>query len=226
MTAFAPILQAFFTDRLMTQRRASSHTIAAYRDTFRLLLGFAADRTGKQPHTLDLGDLDAPFIAAFLDHLEHDRGNSIRTRNARLSAIHSLFAYASLRFPEHAASIKRVLAIPPKRYERNLLTYLTEPEADAPLAGCDQATWTGRRDHTMLLLALQTGLRVSELTSLTCADIHLGGGERPLHRERTQRTPDPAAARHRPRPARLDHRTPWLRRPTTLPYLHRPPAQQ
>ncbi|MFI6497889.1 tyrosine-type recombinase/integrase [Nonomuraea typhae] len=176
MTAFAPVLQSFFTDRLMSQRQASTHTIAAYRDTFRLLLGFAAIRTAKKPSALDLADLDAPFIAAFLDHLEHERGNSIRTRNARLAAIHSLFNYAALNHPEHAASITRVLAIPPKRYERNLLTYLTEPEADALLAACDRTTWTGRRDHAMLALTLQTGLRVSELTSLTCSDLHLGTG--------------------------------------------------
>jgi site-specific recombinase XerD len=176
MTAFAPLLQAFFTDRLMIQRQASGHTIAAYRDAFRLLLGFAADHAAKKPSALDLADLDAPFIASFLDHLEHDRGNSIRTRNARLSAIHSLFTYAALRHPEHAASIQRVLAIPPKRYERNLLTYLTDSEAGALLAACDRTTWTGRRDHAMLALTLQTGLRVSELTGLTCADLHLGTG--------------------------------------------------
>lgn len=176
MSAFAPILQAFFTDRLMSQRQASGHTIAAYRDTFRLLLAFTAQRAGRQPHDLDLGDLDAPFIAAFLDHLERERGNSVRTRNARLSAIHSLFAYAALRHPEHAALIRRVLAIPAKRFERNLVTYLTEPEADALLAACDLATWTGRRDRAMFLLALQTGLRISELTALTCADLQLGDG--------------------------------------------------
>ncbi|MBF8185512.1 site-specific integrase [Nonomuraea sp. K274] len=176
MTAVAPVLQSFFTERLMTQRKASPHTITAYRDAFRLLLGFASDHTAIKPNALDLADLDAPFISAFLDHLEHERGNSIRTRNARLAAIHSLFNYAALRHPEHAASIKRVLAIPPKRYERNLLTYLTDPEADALLAACDRTTWTGRRDHAMLALTLQTGLRVSELTALTLADLHLGDG--------------------------------------------------
>lgn len=176
MSAFAPLLQAFFTDRLITQRQASSHIIAAYRDTFRLLLGFAADQHGKPPQALDLDDLDAPFIAAFLDHLEVERHNSIRTRNARLTAIHSLFSYAALRYPEHAALISRVLAIPVKRYDRNLLTWLTEPETEALLAACDRSTWTGRRDHTMLLLTAQTGLRISELTALSCADIHLNGG--------------------------------------------------
>jgi site-specific recombinase XerD len=176
MTALAPTLQAFFTDRLAGQRDASANTVAAYRDTFRLLLRFAASRTGKQPCRLDISDLDAPLVAAFLDHLEQDRHNSVRTRNNRLSAIHSLFSYAVLRHPEHAASIQRVLAIPAKRFERNLVTYLTDAEAGALLAACDQTAWTGRRDHAMLVLALQTGLRISELTHLTCADITLGGG--------------------------------------------------
>jgi integrase/recombinase XerD len=176
MTALAPTLQAFFTDRLLSQRQASQHTIAAYRDTFRLLLTFAAQRLKTQPSALDIAHLDAPLIAAFLDHLEHQRHNSIRTRNARLSAIHSLFAYAALRHPEHAASISRVLAIPAKRYDRNLLTYLTEPETDTLLAACDRTTFTGRRDHAMLLLAIQTGLRISELTGLTRADLTLGRG--------------------------------------------------
>ncbi len=157
MTAFAPTLQAFFTDRLIRQRRVSAHTIAGYRDTFRLLLSYAADQTGKKPHSLDLADLDAPLIGAFLQHLEHDRHNTPRTRNARLAAIHSLFTYAALRHPEHAATIGRVLAIPPHRFERNLVTFLTEPEAQALLAACDRSSWTGRRDHAMLLLAVQTG---------------------------------------------------------------------
>jgi integrase/recombinase XerD len=176
MTALAPTLQAFFTDRLMNQRQASRHTIAAYRDTFRLLLGFTADRTGRLPSNIDIADLDAPLIAAFLEHLESERGNSVRTRNARLAAIHSLFAYAALRHPEHAASIQRVLAIPAKRFDRMLVTYLTEPEADALLAACNRSTWTGRRDHAMFLLAIQTGLHVSELIGLTCADLVLGRG--------------------------------------------------
>ena len=176
MTALAPTLQAFFTDRLLSQRQASSHTIAAYRDSFRLLLRFAADRTHKQPCQLDIADLDAPLVGAFLDHLERDRRNTARTRNNRLAAIRSLFAYAALRHPEHAASIQRVLAIPAKRFERNLVTFLTEAEAAALLAACDRTTWTGRRDHTMLVLAIQTGLRISELTGLTRADIALGTG--------------------------------------------------
>ena len=176
MSALAPTLQAFFTERLMSQRQASPHTVAAYRDSFRLLLGYAAERTHKQPCQLDLGDLDAPLVAAFLDHLERDRRNSVRTRNNRLAAIHSLFRYAALRHPEHAASLQRVLAIPPKRFERNLVTFLTEEEVDEFLAACDRTTWTGRRDHAMLVLAIQTGLRISELARLTCADVVLGAG--------------------------------------------------
>jgi site-specific recombinase XerD len=176
VTALAPTLQAFFTDRLTRQRQASPHTIAAYRDTWRLLLSFAAQQAGKQPSQLDLGDLDAPLIGAFLDHLERERENSARTRNARLAAIHSLFRYAALRHPEHAEVIARVLAIPPKRFDRALVTYLTEPEVDALLAAPDRSTWAGRRDHALILLAAQTGLRVSELTGLTIGDVHLGTG--------------------------------------------------
>jgi integrase/recombinase XerD len=134
VSALAPTLQAFFTERLQQQRQASPHTIAAYRDALRLLLVFAAARTGTQPSQLDLDDLDAPLIAAFLDHLERGRGNSVRTRNARLAAIHSLFRFAAVRHPEHAAVIQRVLAMPPKRFDRGLITYLTEPEVDALLA--------------------------------------------------------------------------------------------
>ncbi|MHB8590314.1 MAG: tyrosine-type recombinase/integrase [Candidatus Dormibacteraceae bacterium] len=176
MSAFAPTLQAFFTDRLMSQREASVHTVAAYRDTFRLLLEFATHRTGKQPCSLDVGDVDAPLVSAFLDHLERTRHNTVRTRNNRLAAIHSLFAYAALRHPEHAAVVQRVLAIPPKKFERNLVTFLTEEEADALVAACDRTTWTGRRDHAILVLTIQTGLRISELLSLTNDDIIIGTG--------------------------------------------------
>jgi len=176
MSLLAPSLQAYFTDRLLTQRQASQNTIAAYRHTFKLLLRFATDRTGKQPSELDIAQLDAPLIASFLDHLEHARGNTIQTRNNRLAAIHSLFAYLALDHPEHADTIQRVLAIPHKRTTKNLLTYLTEPEVNALLAACDQTTWTDRRDHAMLALTIQTGLRISELTALTCQDITLGTG--------------------------------------------------
>ncbi len=143
MSALAPLLQAFFTDRLIGQRHCSRHTIAGYRDTVRLLLGFAADRTGKKPSALDIADLDAPLVGAFLHHLEHDRGNSARTRNNRLAAIHSLFGYAALHHPEHAATIQRVLAIPTKRCENNLVTWLTEAEVDALLAAPDRAPGPG-----------------------------------------------------------------------------------
>lgn len=174
MSTLAPTLQAFFTDRLARQRQASGHTIAAYRDTFKLLLVFVAQQTGKPPCEVGIADLDAPLIGAFLDHLEHDRGNSVRTRNARLAAIHSLFRYAALHHPEAAAVIQRVLAIPPKRFDQALITYLTEAEITALLAAPDQSTWTGRRDHALLLLACQTGLRATELTRLTVGDVHLG----------------------------------------------------
>jgi site-specific recombinase XerD len=176
VTALAPTLEAFFTQRMIGQRQASPHTIAAYRDTFRLLLHFTRDRTGKSPCQLGLADLDAPLIAAFLTDLETRRGNSPRTRNARLAAIHSLFRYAALRHPEHAALISRVLAIPPKRFERDLVTYLTEPETSALLAAPGRSARTGRRDHALLALAIQTGLRVSEIAALQCGDITLGPG--------------------------------------------------
>lgn len=176
MSDLAPTLQAFFTSRLIGQRGASANTVAAYRDTWRLLLGFASRETGKNPSQLSIADLDAPLVAAFLDHLERDRGNSPRTRNSRLAAIRSLFAWAALRHPEHAATIQRVLAISPKRYQKNLVTYLTAAETEALLAACDQATWTGRRDHAMLMLAAQAGLRVSELAGLAVSDLALGAG--------------------------------------------------
>jgi integrase/recombinase XerD len=176
MSALAPTMQAFFTDRLIRERGASPHTIAAYRDTLKLLLAFAAKRLRRQPCQLDIGDLDAPLIAAFLDHLEKDRGNSVRTRNARLATIHSLFRYAALRHPEHLQDIERVLAISPKRSDRTPVTFLHEHEIDALLAAPDRTTWTGRRDHAMLLTATQTGLRASELTGLNCGDLHLAAG--------------------------------------------------
>jgi site-specific recombinase XerD len=176
MTALAPSMQAYFTDRLIGQRQASPNTIAAYRHTFRLLLRFATERTSTLPSQLDIHTLDAPLIAAFLDHLQRERGNTTVTRNNRLAAIHSLFTYLALHHPEHADTIHRVLAIPAKRTERNLLTYLTDPEIDALLAACDQTTWTGRRDHAMLALTIQTGLRISELIALNRADITLTTG--------------------------------------------------
>lgn len=176
MSTLAPLLQAFFTERLIGQRDASPHTVASYRDAICLLLRFAHDRTGKAPHQLNVDDLDAPLIGAFLNHLEAERGASVRTRNARLTAIRSLFGFAAYRHPEHAAVIQRVLAIPPKRTDRAVVTYLTEPEMHALIAAPDRSTRIGRRDHALLLLALETGLRVSELTALTCGAVHLGTG--------------------------------------------------
>jgi integrase/recombinase XerD len=176
MTALAPTLQAFFTDRLTRQKNASPHTITAYRDTLRLLLGFAWRRTGTPPSRLGIEDIDAPLVTAFLDHLEHDRGNSARSRNARLAAIHSLFTFAALSHPEHAETISRVLAIPPKRFTRAVVSYLTDDEAGALLAAPDTSRWIGRRDHALLAVAIQTGLRVSELTGLRCQDISLSRG--------------------------------------------------
>ena len=176
MTAVAPTLQALFTDRLANQKRASPHTIGAYRDTFRLLLAFAQDQNGKPPSSLDFDDLDAVMVGAFLDHLEQQRHNSVRTGNARLAAIHSLFRYAALAHPEHAAVIARVLAIPTKRFERVDVSFLYTAEIDALLAAPDRARWVGRRDHALLVVAVQTGLRVSELVALRGADINLGRG--------------------------------------------------
>jgi integrase/recombinase XerD len=176
MSALAPALQAFFTDRLIGQRDASPNTIAAYKTSLRLLVGFAAERTAKTPSALDIAELDAPLVAAFLDHLEHDRHNSVITRNSRLAAIHSLFSYLALHHPDHAGTIQRVLAIPAKRTQRNTVTYLAEDEVDALLGSCDRARWTGRRDHTMIALTIQTGLRISELAGLDCGDVTLGNG--------------------------------------------------
>jgi integrase/recombinase XerD len=176
MTYLAPLLQAFFTEHLEQQRRASPNTIAAYRDTFRLLLGFAQGHLGKAPTDLFLADLDASLIGDFLNHLEQERGNSPRTRNARLAAIRSFFRFAATREPALGGLIQRVLAIPQKRIDRHEVTVLTRKEVDALLAAPDQTTKLGRRDHLLLLLAVQTGLRVSELTGLHVRDVVLGKG--------------------------------------------------
>jgi site-specific recombinase XerD len=176
MTLIAPTLQAFFTDRLLQQRQASPQTVASYRDTMRLLLTFVHQHTGKTPARFDWDDLDAATISTFLNHLEDERHNTTRTRNLRLTAIRSLFSYAALRHPEHALLIQRVLAIPPKRSDKRIVTFLNAAEADALHAAPDQARWEGRRDRALMLLAIQAGLRVSELTSLNCADVRLGTG--------------------------------------------------
>lgn len=174
MTLLAPLLEAFFTERLMRQRQASVHTIAAYRDAFRLLLRFCEQRIKKAPSELLLSDLDAPLIGAFLEHLETERGNSARARNARLAAIHSLFRYMMFREPAHAGLIQRVLAIPQKRYQRNLVSFLTDQEIKALLAASDRTTWIGRRDHALILLGIQAGLRVSELVALRWGQLEIG----------------------------------------------------
>jgi integrase/recombinase XerD len=176
VTAIGPVLQAFFTERLVAQRRASPHTVAAYRDTFCLLFGFLQAETAKAPSALQLEDIDADVLGRFLQHLERDRHNSVRTRNARLSALRSFFRFAVLHHPEHAGTIGRVLALPPKRFERQLVSFLTDDEVDALLDAPDCRVFLGRRDHALLLLAVQTGLRVSELVSLTCGDVVLGTG--------------------------------------------------
>jgi len=176
MTLIAETLEAFFCERLIAQRNSSPQTIAAYRDTLRLLLSFAHRQTGKPPFRLDFDDVDAQLIGAFLTHLELERGNSPRTRNARLGAIHSFYRFAALEHPEHAATIARVMAIPTKRYQRNVVSYLDLDEIKALLAAPDRTTWLGRRDHALLLTLIKTGLRVSELTALRVADASLGRG--------------------------------------------------
>lgn len=176
MTPLAPTLEAYFSQRLIGQRQASAHTVAAYRDTFKLLLAFASQPAGRAPSRLELEDLDATLVGAFLDHLEAERANTARTRNARLAAVHSMFRFAALRHPEHAALIARVLAIPPKRADRAVVQFLSEAETDALLASPDRSRWVGRRDYALVLLALDTGLRVSELVGLRCQDVHLGTG--------------------------------------------------
>jgi site-specific recombinase XerD len=174
MTALAPTLQAFFTTRLTSQFGASPHTLASYRDTWQLLLRFIAETAATAPQKVDLSALTAELISDFLTHLETVRGNRVTTRNVRLAAVHSFFAYAAYRHPEHAATISQVMAIPSKRHHRTDVTYLTPPEVTALLATPDMATPAGRRDHAMLQLAVTTGLRVSELTALQPNDVHLG----------------------------------------------------
>ena len=173
---FQALVQRFFTERLLQQRKASPHTIASYRDTFRLLLRFASAQRGTSPSALRTDDLDPSFIGAFLDHLELTRGNSRRTRNTRLAAVHSFFRYVAFAEPAHALLCQRVLAMPSKRYERKSIAYLDRTEMAALLAAPDAATWIGRRDRTLLLVALQTGLRVSELIALRRADVACGHG--------------------------------------------------
>lgn len=172
----APLLEGFFTRRLIAQRRASPHTIASYRDTFRLLLGFVQKRSGRAPSKLALTDFRAPLIASFLDQLENERTNNARTRNVRLAAIRSFFRYAALEAPEHSELIQRVLAIPRKRHTRPLIDFLVRAEIEALLSAPDRQTWIGQRDHAFLLVGVQTGLRLSELTGLRQKDVSIGTG--------------------------------------------------
>lgn len=176
MTDLPRLLEAFFLDRLIQQRRVSPYTVASYRDTFRLLLHFAERRLKTAPSALRLADLDAPLVGAFLHHVENERGNSARSRNVRLAAIRSFFRYAALQAPEHAGLIQRVLAMPNKRFERRPVDFLVHPEIDALLEAPDRSTWTGRRDHALLLVAVETGLRCSELAGLRIESLVLGRG--------------------------------------------------
>jgi integrase/recombinase XerD len=173
---FPALLESFFTKRLIAQRRASPHTIASYRDTFHVLLQFTQRELGKAASQITLEDLNAPMIGVFLDDLEHSRHNSVRSRNLRMTVIRSFFRYAALEAPQHSGLIQRVLAIPNKRQERRLVSFLTRLEIDALLAAPKRNTWLGRRDHALLLMAIQTGLRLSELTGLRQQDIVVGKG--------------------------------------------------
>jgi site-specific recombinase XerD len=174
--SFAPLLERFFTQRLMQQRQASAHTISSYRDTFRQFLEFVQKRLHKPPSRLSFEEIDAPLIVAFLDDLEKRRGVSVRSRNLRLTAIHSFFRFAAFEAPAHSAQIQRVLAIPSKRYTRTLVPFLSRAEVDALLLAPDRHTWSGRRDHAFILVAVQTGLRLSEMTGLEREDLVLGTG--------------------------------------------------
>ncbi len=175
-TSLAPLLERFFTQRLMQQRKASPHTIKSYRDTFRQFLTFAQRRLHQTPSRMNIEQIDAPLVAAFLEELEKQRSLTVRSRNLRLTAIHSFFRYAAFELPEHAAQIQRVLAIPSKRFTRTLVSFLSRPEVDALLAAPDRSTWTGRRDHAFILTAVQTGLRLSQITGLKREDLTFEAG--------------------------------------------------
>ncbi len=208
-TNLAPLLERFFLQRLMQERRVSPHTIASYRDTFRLLLKFTQQRLHKPPSALVFEQIDAPLIVAFLDDLEKQHAVSVRSRNLRLTAIRSFFRYMAFELPTHAAQIQRVLAIPSKRFTRTLVRFLTRVEVDALLAAPDRRTWFGRRDHAFILMAVQTGLRLSEITGTTREDLVLGTGAhvRVIGKGRKERC-TPLA---KPTVAVL---TAWLREPT------------
>lgn len=173
---FPGLLEGFFTQRLLQQKQASTHTIASYRDTFRLLFRFTEKRLHKTPSRLTLEEIDAPLVAAFLNDLEKSRSISPRSRNLRLTAIRSFFRYAAYEAPAHSAQIQRVLAIPGKRYDRVQIHFLSHAELDALLGTPDLETWSGRRDHALLMVAVQTGLRLSELTGLKRQDVMVDTG--------------------------------------------------
>jgi len=172
----APLVEGFFIERLMTQRQVSNQTVSAYRDTFHLLLQYAQQKLGKAPSMMCFSDLNASFVCAFLNYLEQDRHNSTRTRNHRLAAIRSFFRYAAYRVPQLSGHIQQILAIPTKRWQKSLINFLTLDEVDAILGAINRDSWTGRRDHALLSLAVHTGLRVSELIHLRCNDVSLGAG--------------------------------------------------
>lgn len=176
MSLVAPTMQMFFIDRLAKQRQASPATVRSYRSTMVLLLRFVQDRTGREPSAIDWEDLGATTISSFLDYLETERHNTARSRNARLAAIRSLFRFAALRHPEHAQLIAQVLAIPQKRSDKRKVSFLEAEEVEALLAVPELGRWEGRRDYALFSLAVQTGLRLSELIGLTCADVRLGDG--------------------------------------------------
>ncbi|WP_085026283.1 site-specific integrase [Ensifer aridi] len=169
-------VQRFFTQRLATQLHASPNTIASYRDTFRLLLKYATDQLGREPTDLQVADIDSDLVGSFLSFIETTRGNGARSRNTRLSAIRSFFKYVAVNEPQLLHHCQRVLAMPSKRHEKRTIDYLTRTEIEALIAAPEPSTWSGRRDRTLLLLAVQTGLRVSELINLTCSDVVLGTG--------------------------------------------------
>ncbi len=219
MTAIAPTLQAFFTERLIRQRGASPQTIASYRDTLRLLLAFTRDRTGKQPAALDWNDLDAATISAFLDHLQASRGNSARTRNLRLTAIRSLIRWASLRHPEHAAVFQQILAIPPKRADKRVITFLDPAEAQALIGAPDLTRWEGRRDRAIIILALQAGLRVSGSPASTAATSPSEPAATSAARAKAAKTRRPA---HQPGPSRPPGMDRRAGRPATRPSIPHP----
>jgi site-specific recombinase XerD len=171
---FAVLLQQFFTQRLMQQKKVSPHTLCSYRDTFRLLLRFAKKKLHTAPEQLTLEQIDAPLVTAFLNDLESSRGVCARTRNLRLTAIRSFFRFASYEVPSRSAQIQRVLATPRKRYTRRLISFLTRSEVEALLSAPDKRNWTGRRDHALMLLTVQTGLRLAEVTGLTRRNLTLG----------------------------------------------------